>query len=133
MHRPMPSPRPLAAKPARSPTRNESRRSSATTEPAQKLASPQDFVVVLQQKTVCRTMFNRIGLFRAERGLTRKALADLVDVNPQTIGFLERGDYRPSLELALKIAQVFDVPVEIIFSLEPFETISAMLQGKTGT
>ncbi|MBB2165621.1 helix-turn-helix transcriptional regulator [Gluconacetobacter sp. 1b LMG 1731] len=78
-------------------------------------------------------MFNRIGLFRAERGLTRKALADLVDVNPQTIGFLERGDYRPSLELALKIAQVFDVPVEIIFSLEPFETISAMLQGKTGT
>ncbi|GBR12584.1 transcriptional regulator [Gluconacetobacter liquefaciens] len=78
-------------------------------------------------------MFNRIGLFRAERGLTRKALADLVDVNPQTIGFLERGDYKPSLELALKIAQVFDVPVEIIFSLEPFETISTMLQGKTGT
>lgn len=78
-------------------------------------------------------MFNRIGLFRAERGLTRKALADLVDVNPQTIGFLERGDYKPSLELAFKIARVFDVPVEIVFSLEPFETISTMLQGKTGT
>ncbi|MFT8420140.1 MAG: helix-turn-helix transcriptional regulator, partial [Gluconacetobacter sp.] len=126
-------PRPPVAKPARSPTRMESGRSSATTEPAPQLASSQDFVMILQQKTVCRTMFNRIGLFRAERGLTRKALADLVDVNPQTIGFLERGDYRPSLELALKIAQVFDVPVEIIFSLEPFETISAMLQGKTGT
>ncbi|MBB2205972.1 helix-turn-helix transcriptional regulator [Gluconacetobacter takamatsuzukensis] len=75
-------------------------------------------------------LFNRIGLFRAERGWTRKALAERVAVNPQTIGFLERGDYAPSLELAMKIARAFDVPIEILFSFEPFETISTMLQAK---
>ncbi|MFW7267633.1 helix-turn-helix transcriptional regulator [Gluconacetobacter sp. Hr-1-5] len=133
MTRLMSSPRIHPAKPARSPTRSESRRPPGATEPAIKLVSTHPSVSFAQQKPVCRAMFNRIGLFRAERGLTRKALADLVDVNPQTIGFLERGDYKPSLELAFKIARVFDVPVEIMFSLEPFETISTMLQGRNGT
>ena len=54
-------------------------------------------------------LFNRISLFRRERGLSRKELADLVSVNPQTIGYLERGDYRPTVELALKLAQAFGV------------------------
>jgi len=49
-------------------------------------------------------LYNRIALFRAERGISRKALAEAVGVNPQTIGYLERGDYSPSCELALKIA-----------------------------
>ncbi|WP_246384766.1 helix-turn-helix transcriptional regulator [Gluconacetobacter asukensis] len=80
--------------------------------------------------TPCMGMFNRIGMFRAERGWTRKALAERVEVNPQTIGFLERGDYTPSLELAMKIARVFDVPIEIIFSLEPFENIATMLHAR---
>ncbi|MEY4472255.1 MAG: hypothetical protein RL671_559, partial [Pseudomonadota bacterium] len=39
-------------------------------------------------------LFNRINLFRQERGWSRKELAELVSVNPQTIGYLERGDYR---------------------------------------
>ncbi len=70
---------------------------------------------------------NRIALFRAERGLTRKALAEAVDVNPQTIGFLERGDYSPSVELALRLAQVLGARVEMLFSLEPFPPLADQL------
>jgi putative transcriptional regulator len=72
---------------------------------------------------------NRIALFRTERGLTRKVLAELVDVNPQTIGFLERGDYGPSVELALKLARVFGVPVDALFSLEPFPALVNQLSA----
>ena len=72
-------------------------------------------------------MHNRIALFRAERSESRKQLAEIVGVNPQTIGFLERGDYKPSLELALKIAAHYGVPVEAIFSLEPFASVSELL------
>ena len=74
---------------------------------------------------------NRIALFRAERGMTRRELAEAVEVNPQTIGYLERGDYKPSLELGMKIAALFDVPVEMMFSFEPFESVAAALR-RTG-
>lgn len=73
-------------------------------------------------------MHNRIALFRAERGVSRRDLAEAVGVNNQTIGYLERGDYKPSLELALKIARFFDVNVELIFSLIPFPPIAASLK-----
>lgn len=73
-------------------------------------------------------MHNRIALFRAERGVSRRELAEAVGVNNQTIGYLERGDYKPSLELALKIARFFTVNVEMIFSLERFEPIAMTLQ-----
>ena len=69
-------------------------------------------------------MQNRISLFRAERGTSRRELAEAVGVNNQTIGYLERGDYKPSLELAMKIARYFDVSVEMLFSLERFEPIA---------
>ena len=72
---------------------------------------------------------NRIPLLRAERGLSRKALAEALGVNYQTIGYLERGDYNPSLELALRLSEHFQVPVEEIFSLEPFPSLFA---GKGG-
>jgi DNA-binding XRE family transcriptional regulator len=54
-------------------------------------------------------------------------------VNPQTIGYLERGDYAPSVELALKIAAVFAAPVEALFSLNPFPPLarSVLQQGDT--
>jgi DNA-binding XRE family transcriptional regulator len=71
---------------------------------------------------------NRIALFRAERGMSRRALADAVGVNPQTIGYLERGDYSPSLDLAMKIALQFDVPVEALFSFKPFEPVWRAMQ-----
>jgi DNA-binding XRE family transcriptional regulator len=71
---------------------------------------------------------NRIALFRAERGLSRKEVADKVGVNPQTIGYLERGDYNPSLELAMKLSDLFGVPIEALFSFEPFESVASLIQ-----
>jgi DNA-binding XRE family transcriptional regulator len=67
-------------------------------------------------------------MFRADAGMSRRELADAVGVNPQTIGFLERGDYKPSLELALLLAGVFGVTVELLFSFEPFPSLSQTLQ-----
>lgn len=72
-------------------------------------------------------LHNRIAVLRAERAISRKDLAEIVGVNPQTIGYLERGDYSPSLELGMKIARVFGVPVEMIFAFEPFEPLTAQL------
>jgi DNA-binding XRE family transcriptional regulator len=68
-------------------------------------------------------MYNRVALLRTEKGLSRQALADLVDVNYQTIGFIERGDYQPSLELAFKIAAVFEVDLTVVFSDKPFKSL----------
>jgi putative transcriptional regulator len=74
-------------------------------------------------------MFNRIAMLRQDNGLSRRDLADSVGVNPQTIGYLERGDYKPSLELAMKIAAVFDLPVELVFSFTPFPSLADALRG----
>jgi putative transcriptional regulator len=63
---------------------------------------------------------NRITLLRAERGVSRRELADALGVHYQTIGYLERGEFNPSLHLALRIAEFFGVPVELIFSIRPF-------------
>ena len=68
-------------------------------------------------------LYNRLAVLRTERGLSRQALAEALDVNYQTIGYLERGEYNPSLHLALRIAQYFEVPVEVVFSTEPFPRI----------
>ena len=51
-------------------------------------------------------------------------LSRAVGVNYQTIGYLERGDYSPSLDLALRLSEVFGLPVEAIFSMKPFEPLS---------
>ena len=77
-------------------------------------------------------MVNRIALLRADREVSRRELADAVGVNPQTIGYLERGDYKPSLELALKIAEFFGVPVEALFSLRPFPPLADALRAAQG-
>ncbi len=77
-------------------------------------------------------MFNRIALFRSDRSVSRRDLADAVAVNPQTIGYLERGDYNPSLELGLKIAAYFGVPVELVFSLTPFPSLTDALRSEVG-
>jgi len=63
---------------------------------------------------------NRIAMLRAERGISRRDLSEAVGVHYQTIGYLERGEYSPSLYLALKIAEYFEVPVEVVFSTTPF-------------
>ena len=65
-------------------------------------------------------IYNRIAMLRAERGISRRELADALGVHYQTVGYLERGEYGPSLYLALRIAAYFEVPVEVIFSTDPF-------------
>jgi putative transcriptional regulator len=68
-------------------------------------------------------LYNRVSVLRAEQGISRRDLADAIGVNPQTIGYIERGDYGPSLELALKMAAFFAVRVDLLFSLEPFKPL----------
>jgi DNA-binding XRE family transcriptional regulator len=78
-------------------------------------------------------LYNRIAVLRAERGISRQDLADAMDVNYQTIGFLERGDYSPSLKLALSLGEYFGLPVEAIFSTLPFKPLSLQVYGTSGT
>lgn len=66
------------------------------------------------------TVYNRMAMLRADRGVSRRDLAEALGVHYQTVGYLERGEYSPSLHLALRIAAYFDVPVETLFSLRPF-------------
>jgi DNA-binding XRE family transcriptional regulator len=74
-------------------------------------------------------LFNRIAVLRAERSISRQDLADAVGVNYQTIGFLERGDYGPSLKLAFQIAEFFALPLEAVFSTQPFRPLSEQVYG----
>lgn len=71
------------------------------------------------------TVHNRIAVLRAERGVSRRRLAEALGVHYQTIGYLERGEYSPSLHLALRMAAYFEVPTEVIFSVEPFPRIGS--------
>jgi putative transcriptional regulator len=76
---------------------------------------------------VSETVSNRLRKLRAERGVSRRDLAEALGVHYQTVGYLERGEYNPSLHLALRIAELFDVHVEDVFSLatEPGTEASA--------
>jgi putative transcriptional regulator len=71
------------------------------------------------------TIHNRIAMLRAERGISRRQLAEALGVHYQTVGYLERGEYSPSLHLALRIADYFEVPVEAIFSIAPFRRLGS--------
>lgn len=62
----------------------------------------------------------------------RADLAALIEVNPQTVGALERGDHYPSLDLAFRICDVFDLPVEAVFSRTEFAPLSAQVYRRTG-
>jgi putative transcriptional regulator len=68
-------------------------------------------------------VYNRLAMLRAERRVSRRELAEALGVHYQTVGYLERGEYNPSLHLALRIAKFFDVPLEFVFSIEPFPRI----------
>jgi putative transcriptional regulator len=58
---------------------------------------------------------NRIAELRERAGLSRIELAARVEVNPQTIGYLERGEYNPSLALAFRLADLFELQIEQVF------------------
>ena len=61
-------------------------------------------------------MNNRLNVLRAERDWSQAVLAEHLGVSRQTVNALETGRYDPSLPLAFKIARVFDMPIEAIFS-----------------
>jgi putative transcriptional regulator len=62
-------------------------------------------------------MKTKIKELRASRGMTQAELAKKVDVRRETIVFLEKGKYNPSLLLAHKIATTFDLAIEEVFLL----------------
>ncbi|RDI63136.1 helix-turn-helix transcriptional regulator [Nocardia pseudobrasiliensis] len=70
-------------------------------------------------------IYNRIAMLRAERGISRRQLAEALGVHYQTVGYLERGEYSPSLHLALRISEYFEVPIEVIFSVRPFPRLGS--------
>ena len=76
-----------------------------------------------------KRLYNRIAVLRAERGLSRHDLAGAIGVNYQTIGYLERGDYKASLELAFRLSEFFKLPLSAIFSRAPFTPMSEKLFG----
>jgi len=103
--------------------------------PLDALLASKEMVLVLGSGGVGKTTISAaLGLAAAvEQGgrvlvLTvdpAKRLADALGVHYQTIGCLERGEYDPSLSLALRVARFSDAPVEAVFSLEPFPTIAS--------
>ena len=74
-----------------------------------------------------RKIYNRIAVLRQERGVSRKELAAVIGINPQTVGYLEREEYNPSLDLAFRISEYFEFPVEFIFSVKPLKPLSEAL------
>jgi putative transcriptional regulator len=79
--------------------------------------------------TGAQRIHNRLAVLRVERGMSRVQLAQAVGVNYQTIGYLERGDYSPSLDLALRLSEVFGLPIEAMFSTRPFSPLSEKVYG----
>ena len=75
-----------------------------------------------------KKIVSRIKQFREELNLPQKALADLVGVSRQTIYYLERGSYNPSLTISFKISEIFKKPIQEIFYQEPI--IKKILEGK---
>jgi putative transcriptional regulator len=63
-------------------------------------------------------MKNEIRVFRAKRKITQDDLAAALGVSRQTLSAIENNKYFPSIELALKIAKVFECTVEELFSLD---------------
>jgi DNA-binding XRE family transcriptional regulator len=68
-----------------------------------------------------KRVLNRIEELRLAKGVSRQDLADAVGVHYQTVGYIERGEYSPSLVLAFQIAKELQTPVEDVFSLEEEE------------
>ena len=74
-------------------------------------------------------LHNRMAVLRAERGLSRSELAHALGINYQTVGYIERGDFNPSLELAFRISEYFGLPIEAVFSRKPFRPLSEEVYG----
>ena len=65
---------------------------------------------------------NHIERVRLQRGYSRQQLANIVGVHYQTIGYLERGEYSPSLVLAFRIATALECPLNELFEVPVIES-----------
>ena len=74
-----------------------------------------------------RQIYNRIAVLRKERNVSRRELAEKIGVNFQTVGYLEREEYNPSLDLAFRISEYFNLPINLIFSIKPLKPLSEEL------
>jgi putative transcriptional regulator len=61
-------------------------------------------------------MKNRLKVLRAERDWSQADLAERLEVSRQSVNAIETGKYDPSLPLAFRIAKLFELPIEQIFS-----------------
>ena len=66
------------------------------------------------------TINNLVREKRKDAGLTQRELAEKVDVTERTIISIERGKYKPSIVLAYKLAQVFNISIEKLFCLKEY-------------
>lgn len=66
-------------------------------------------------------LYNRLKEYRTKNGINQSEMGRLVGVSRQTISQIERGDYSPSVVLAIKIARYFNVSVEDIFDFKEEE------------
>ncbi len=62
--------------------------------------------------------------------MSRRELADVIGVNFQTIGYIEREEYNPSLDLAFRTSEHFGLPVDTVFSVKPMKSIAQLLLEK---
>ncbi len=60
---------------------------------------------------------NQVNKLRADKGVTQEELAEKINVSRQTIIAIEKGNYTPSVLLAIKLGSFFNVPVEKIFKI----------------
>lgn len=68
-------------------------------------------------------MKNKLKVYRAMHDLTQEDLADRVEVTRQTINAIEKGKYLPSLDLAFKLAKLFEVKIEDLFVYDEEEVM----------
>ena len=78
-----------------------------------------------EQSEDAEQITNRLTALRHERGLSREELAARLQIHPSTVSEMERGRYLPSLSLALRVSELFAMPIEAIFS-------SPATQARTG-
>lgn len=83
-----------------------------------------DFIMLylFREETDCMPLYNHLKEYRARLGVNQQQMGALVGTSRQTISQIERGDYSPSVTLALKIAKVCNASVEDIFEYREDET-----------
>lgn len=84
------------------------------------------FIITAKESEMAKsTIQNNIRRLRFHKGeMTQQELADAAGVSRQTIVAIEKGNYSPSLELAFRLAEIFDRPIQEVFSYESPNTLS---------